>query len=55
MKNIILKIRNISEKLSNFINMNKPEIIVDCDPGNMLGEIPSKILINYKKEFSEGI
>ena len=47
------KNQNISENLSNFINMNKPEIIVDCDAGNMLGEIPKK-LINYKKEFSEG-
>ena len=49
MKNII-KNQNISKNLSNFINMNKPEIIVDCDAGNMLGEIPKPLLIIKKNQ-----
>ncbi len=45
---------SLNEKLSKFIELKKPKIIVDCDPGNMLGKIPSKIIAYYKKEFSAG-
>ena len=55
MKKYYTKNQNISENLSNFINMNKPEIIVDCDAGNMLGEIPKKPLLIIKKNSAKEI
>ena len=44
----------VKENLLNLIDDKKPKIIVDYDPGNMLGKIPSSIICNYQEIFRSG-
>lgn len=46
--------KNLLDNTLNYIKLKKPKIIVEYDPGSILGKIPSSLYLEYQKVFSSG-
>jgi hypothetical protein len=48
------KNKNLLDNTLDYIKLKKPKIIVEYDPGSILGKIPSSLYLEYQKVFTSG-